>query len=156
VIAAELRAALAAAAREAGFPGAHSDAGLRDGGIAGRYTSSLPLRLASSTGRDPEEIATPMAAALSRREDISDVAVTGNGYLTITVTGAALGWLAVRMAEAGPGSACSAALRGTTVAAPPQKDLAAASSWAEAHELITAQVTARLAEAAGATIKVHE
>jgi arginyl-tRNA synthetase len=156
VIAAELRAALAAAASEAGFRGAHPDAGLRDGGIPGRYTSSLPLRLAASAGRDPEEIATRMAAAVSRRDDVSDVAVTGNGYLTITVTGDALDWLAVRMAEAGPGSARSRTLRGTTVPAPPDKDLAAAPSWREAHQLITARVTARLAEAAGATIDVHD
>jgi arginyl-tRNA synthetase len=156
VIAAELRTALAAAASEAGFPGAHQDAGLRDGGIPGRYTSSLPLRLASSTGRDPEELAAGMAAALSQRDDISDAAVTGNGYLTITVTGDALDWLAVRMAEAGPGSARSGTLLGTTVPAPPGKDLAAAPSWGEAHKLVTAQVTARLAEAAGATINVHD
>ncbi|HEY4463269.1 MAG TPA: DALR anticodon-binding domain-containing protein [Streptosporangiaceae bacterium] len=156
MIAAELRTALAAAATEAGFPGHHPDAGLRDGGIPGRYTSSLPLRLASSTGPGPAELATRMAAALSHRGDISDVAVTGNGYLTITVTGDALGGLAVRMAEAGAGSARSGTLRGTTVPAPPGKDLAAAPSWAEAHRLITAQVTARLAEAAGATIDVHD
>ena len=156
MIAAELRSAVAPAASEAGFPAAHQDAGLRDGGIPGRYTSSLPLRLASSTGRDPEEIATRMAAAVSQRDDVSDVAVTGNGYLTITVTGDALDWLAVRMAEAGPGSARSGTLRGTTIPAPPDKDLAAAPGWAEAHKLITAQVTARLAEAAGATIDVHD
>lgn len=156
MIAAELRSAVAAAASQAGYPGEWPDAGLRDGGIPGRYTSSLPLRLASSTGRAPEAIAARMAEALQTREEISDVAVTGNGYLTITVTENALAALAVRIAEAGPGSAGSDTLRGTTVPAPPAADLTTASSWAEAKKLVTAQVTARLAEAAGATVGVHD
>ncbi len=97
-----------------------------------------------------------MAEALQTRGEISDVAVTGNGYLTITVTEDALAGLAVRIAEAGPGSARSDTLRGTTVPAPPAADLTAAPSWAEAKKLVTAQVTARLAEAAGATVGVHD
>jgi arginyl-tRNA synthetase len=156
VIAAELRSAVAAAATQAGYPGDHPDVGLRDGGIPGRYTSSLPLRLASSSGRDPHAIADRMAAALREREDISQVAVTGNGYLTITVTEDALAALAVRMTEAGPGAARSDTLRGTAVPAPPDKDLTAAPTWDEARTLVTAQVTARLAEAAGATLAVHD
>jgi arginyl-tRNA synthetase len=154
VIAAELRSAVAAAASQAGYPGEWPDAGLRDGGIPGRYTSSLPLRLASSARQPPATIAGSMAAALGTRAWIENVAVTGDGYLTITVTAEALDTLAVRMAEAGPAAARSATLRGTTVPAPPAADLAAAPGWAEARKLVTAQVTARLAEAAGATMAV--
>jgi diaminopimelate decarboxylase len=155
VIAAELRSAVAAAAREAGYPGKWPDAGLRDGAVPGRYTSSLPLRLASPAAREPAAIAGAMAASLGTREWISDVAITGGGFLTVTVTADALAGLAVRIAEAGPGCACSDALHGTRVTAPPAAGLTAASGWAEAKKLVAAQVTARLAAAAGATVALH-
>jgi arginyl-tRNA synthetase len=155
VIAADLRRAVAAAAGDAGYPGEWPDAGLRDGGTPGRYTSSLPLRLASGAGRDPVAIAGAMAAALATREWISEVTVTGTGFLTMTVTADALARLAVRVTEAGPGCARSDALAGTHVTAAPAVGLAAAPGWAEARAMVAAQVTARLAAAAGAAVTVH-
>jgi diaminopimelate decarboxylase len=155
VIAADLHSAVAAAAGGAGYPGEWPDAGLRDGGTPGRYTSSLPLRLAARGGGDPAAIAEAMAASLRTREWISSATVSGGGYLSITVGADALAWLAVRIPEAGPGCARSDALRGMRVTAPPAAGLIAAPGWAEARELVAAQVTARLAAAAGATVAVH-
>jgi diaminopimelate decarboxylase len=155
VIAADLRSAIAAAAGDAGYPGEWPDAGLRDGGTPGRYTSSLPLRLAARDGGDPAAVAEAMAASLGTREWVSSATVTGGGYLNMTVGADALAWLAVRIPEAGPGCARSDALRGTRVAAPPAADLTAVPGWAEARELVAAQVTTRLAAAAGATVAVH-
>ena len=152
VLSADLRHAVAAAAREAGYPAeprdALCDAGLRDGGAPGRYLSVLPLRLASR----PAEAAATMAAILRAVAWIEDARAAGNGYLTITVTPEALTEVAVRVTEAGPACARSDALAGTRAAAPPGTPLTAGHSWPEARELVIAQVTARLAAAAGATV----
>jgi arginyl-tRNA synthetase len=75
--------------------------------------------------------------------------VTG-GYVTVTVAQDALARLAVRVTEAGPGCARGTSLAGTTVAAPPAPDLAAAPTWAGARRHLAAYLTGRLAEAAGA------
>ena len=124
------------------------DAGLRDGGAPGRYLSVLPLRLASR----PAEAAATMAAILRAVTWIEDARAAGNGYLTITVTPEALTEVAVRVTEAGPACARSDALAGTRAAAPPGTPLTAEHSWPEARQLVIAQVTARLAAAAGATV----
>ena len=52
--------------------------------------------------------------------------MTGGGSLSITVTPDTLAWLAVRIAEAGPGCAASLALRGARVTAPREAWLARA------------------------------
>ena len=151
VLSADLRHAVAAAAREAGYPAepdALRDAGLRDGGAPGRYLSVLPLRLASR----PAEAAATMAAILRAVAWIEDARAAGNGYLTITVIPEALTEVAVRVTEAGPACARSDALAGTRAAAPPRTPLTAAHGWPEARQLVIAQVTARLAAAAGATV----
>ena len=82
--------------------------------------------------------------------------MTGPGFLTVTVTHDALAGLAVRIARAGPACAHSDALRGRTVpAVPPTRPpgrLAAAPDWPQARAALAAQLTVRLAAAAGATV----
>ncbi len=147
MISADLRHAVASAARAMGHRGPWPDVGLRDGGAPGRYASSLPLRFA-----DPPGTARAMAATLLAEDWIAAAEPTGHGYLTITVTPEALTRTAVEVAESGPVCARSDALAGiTTTPPPPTGPLPAAATWAEARELVTAQVTARLAAAAGAT-----
>jgi arginyl-tRNA synthetase len=146
VITAELRRALAAAA---GLDGA--DPLLRPGPAPGHYASSLPFRLASP-GQDPRQVAADLAARLDREPWIAAAAPAGAGYLTVTVTRDALASLAVRIARAGPACAASDALHGRTVPAPPPADLAAAPGWPQARAALAAELTARLAATAGATV----
>jgi arginyl-tRNA synthetase len=147
MLSADLRHAVASAARAMEHPGPWRDVGLRDGGAPGRYASSLPLRFA-----DPPGTARAMAAALRAEDWIAAAEPTGHGYLSITVTPEALTRTAVEAAETGPACARSDALAGITTPPPPVGPLPAAATWAEARELVTAQVTARLAAAAGATV----
>jgi arginyl-tRNA synthetase len=124
------------------------------GGAPGTYATSIPFRLADANGREPGEVAAGLAAALQRVAWISGTSVTGGGYLTVTVTPAALASLAVRFPLAGDACAASDALRGTEVAAPATDDPAAAAGWDEARRQVAAAVTGRLAAAAGARVKV--
>jgi arginyl-tRNA synthetase len=146
VITAELRRAILAAA-------GHDDADplLRPGPVPGSYASSLPFRLAGP-GRDPRDIAAWMAAGLGAEPWIAAAQVTGRGYLAVTVTHDALAGLAVRIAQAGPASAASDALRGHTMTAPADPDLAAEPDWRQAQATLAAHLTARLAATAGATV----
>ena len=152
MLSADLRHLVAAAARDAGYPGHERDVGLRDGGAPGRYSSSLPLRLAP----DPAELAAGMAAHLRSTAWIEDAQRTGHGYLTITVTPGKLTETAIRVTETGPACARSDALAGTSRPAPPAGHLISARSWPEARDLVVAQVTARLAAAAGATVTMPD
>ena len=122
------------------------------GGAPGTYSSSLPFNLAGLTRGEPAEAARLLAARLSERPGIHSAAVTGPGYLTITITGAALVALAARVALAGPGCARGDALSGRRRTGPPGRDLAAAQDWPQAWAWQREAVTARLAAAAGATI----
>jgi arginyl-tRNA synthetase len=122
------------------------------GGAPGRYATSLPFALAWLTGGSPAELARQLAAPLSEAPGIAAASATGRGYLTVTVTEAALCGLAPRVAAAGPACARSTALAGVQVPAPPGTYLAAAGDWREAWRWQAAAVTARLAAAAGATI----
>jgi arginyl-tRNA synthetase len=144
MITAELRRAILGAA---GAP--DDDPLLRPGPQPGSYTSSLPFRLARA---DPQRAATALAAALSPEPWVANADVTGRGYLTVTVTRDALAGLAVRIARAGPASTASDALRGRTMPGPPETDLTAAPDWPSARAALAAEVTARLAATAGATI----
>jgi arginyl-tRNA synthetase len=146
VITAELRRAILAAA-------GHDDADplLRPGPVPGSYASSLPFRLAEPRS-DPRAVAAQLAARLAAEPWIATAQVTGPGYLTVTVTHDALARLAVRIARAGPASAASDALRGHTVTAPADPDLAAEPDWPRARAALAAHLTARLAAAAGATV----
>ena len=144
MITSDLRRALRHALAAAGLPPA-ADPGLRPTGIPGRYAASVALTL----GRHPREAARDLAAALAGAPWIEKAEVTGPGYLTVTVTAAALAAVADRVTEAGPGCAASDALAGLTVPAPPPGDPLAAATWEEARAALAARLTARLAAAAG-------
>jgi arginyl-tRNA synthetase len=147
VITAELRRALAVLGSAAGLDGA--DPLLRPGPGPGAYASSLPFRLARP-GQDPRQVAAELAVQLSEETWIAEPA--GSGYLTVTVSHDALASLAVRIARAGPACAASDALRGRAILAPPPADLAAAPGWPQARATLAAELTARLAATAGATV----
>jgi len=121
-----------------------ADPGLRPTGIPGQYASSVAL----GRPRAAEALTTTLAA----EPWIEKSEITGPGYLTITVTPEALAALPGRIADAGLACATSEALRGVTVPAPPAGDPLDAASWEEARRALAAQLTARLAAAAGATV----
>ena len=113
----------------------------------------LARELAGGPGAGgPAAVAAGLATRLSGLDWVEAAAVTGGGYLAVTVTAGALARLAVRITEAGPGCARSSALAGTSLAAPASADLASAQTWEEARQRVDATVTGRLAEAAGAQV----
>jgi len=138
------RAILAAAGRQTVLAG-EGDPLLRPGPVPGSYASSLPFRLS----QDPRKAATALAERLRDEPWIATAQATGPGYVTVTVTHATLARLAIRIATAGPACAESDALRGRTVPAPP---LAGPPGWPRARAALAAELTARLAAAAGATV----
>jgi arginyl-tRNA synthetase len=123
------------------------------GGAPGTYATSVPFLMADASGEEPGQVAARLAGRLRRVDWIAAVSVTGGGYLTVTVTPKALAALAVRFPAAGDACAASDALCGTEIVAPAATDPASAATWAQAHEQVTAAITGRLAEAAGATVK---
>jgi len=125
----------------------------QSGGAPGTYATSLPFALAGLTDRPPGAIAAALASQLSGAPGIAAADTTGGGYLTVTVTDAVLTGLAPRIVAAGPGCARSDALAGIFLPAPPQRDLAAAPGWRQAWRWQADDVSTRLAQAAGATIK---
>jgi arginyl-tRNA synthetase len=147
VITRDLRAAIARAIAEAGLDPA-ADPGLRPGGGPGRYSSSVAFGLAQAEKRDPGEIAAVLAAALASQPPIAEATVTGTGYLTIAVT-----WetLAARVTAMGSDGARSDVLRGATVTMP-AGSWERAATWEQARQALAAELTARLAAAAGATV----
>jgi arginyl-tRNA synthetase len=126
------------------------------GGGPGTYATSLPFRLAEAARTEPAAVAAMLAARLRGEPWIAAAAVTGGGYLTVTVTSRALACLAVRVPAAGAGCAASDALDGTELAAPAAVDPALAATWAEARRLVTASVTGRLAGICGAAVCVDK
>ena len=174
MITGELSAAVvaaAAAARAAGElagPALDSSAALAGswrpvpaaaGGGPGSYASSIPFLLASRSAGDPGHIAAVLAARLPSAGEAAGICratVTGRGYLSLTVSPEALGRLAGRISQAGPGCARSDVLRGTTVTAPGGTPLAAADSWDEAWRWLAAELAGRLASAAGAEVRWTE
>jgi len=147
VITTALRQAILAAAGQDGDPL------LRPGPVPGSYASSLPFRLVrgSRPGQDPREVASALAGRLAGEPWIAAAEVTGPGFLTVTVTHDTLAGLAVRIVRAGPACVHSDALRGRTVPAGPGR-LAPAPDWPQTRAALAAQLTARLAAAAGATV----
>ncbi len=123
-----------------GLAPGHAGRAQADAGVAGRGSASAPA------------IAAALAGRLRGLTWVSEVAVTGGGYLTVTVTPEALAGLAVRITQAGPRCCRSDALAGMTVTAPAGVDLASAPAWAEARRRLAATVLGRLAEAAGARV----
>ena len=138
MITADLRRAIVAAAGH--------DPLLRPGPRPGSYTSSLPFRLAPETRQ-------ALTARLETEPWIATAKI--NGYLTVTVTHDALATLAVRITRAGPACVASDALAGHTIPAPAAADLTAAPDWPSARAALAAQLTARLAATAGATISFY-
>jgi len=124
------------------------------GAAPGTYATSLPFLLASATGRAPGEVAAGLAARLRGADWVSAAAVTGGGYLTVTVARRALAALAVRVPAAGAACAASDALSGSRLTVPDGAALASASSWDEAWRMVAGEVTGRLAKAAGAAVHV--
>jgi arginyl-tRNA synthetase len=145
VITAALRRAILAAA---GRPDA--DPLLTPGPAPGSYATSLPFRLSHD---NPRPAAAGLAAGLLEQPWIAAAEVTGPGFVTVTVTYATLARLAIRIAHAGPACAQSDALAERTVAVPrPGSE----PGWPRARAALAAELTARLAAAAGATITVHD
>jgi arginyl-tRNA synthetase len=134
------------------------------GGGPGHYATSIPFALAAAAGVEPAQVAAVLAARLQPAGRpgtaghpgpgglIEAATVTGPGYLSLTVRCDALQRLAVRISQAGPACARSDALRGQAVAAPRDARLAAAAGWAQAARQLTAELTGRLAAAAGADV----
>jgi len=118
------------------------------------YATTVAFRLADDAN-GPDAVAARLAARLRRLDWVETAAVTGGGYLVVTVTAGALAGLAVRITQDGPGCARSSALAGTSLAAPAAADLASAPAWEEARQRVYATVTGRLAEAAGAHVSWH-
>jgi arginyl-tRNA synthetase len=147
VITRDLRRAIVRAVAAAGFRPAR-DPGLRPTGPPGQYAASVALTL----GGNSRETAAALAGALARESWIAAAEVTGPGYLTVTVTPAALAAVAADVTRAGPACVTSAALAGETVPAAPQGDPLAAPTWEKASAALAARLTARLAAAAGATM----
>ena len=126
------------------------------GGGPGSYATTLPFELARQTGAAPARIAAVLAERLRPREEVSQAGVTGDGYLSVTVSHDTLARLAVRISQAGPGCAVSQSLRGTRVEGLPDAQLAATRGWAEAAERLAAEVSGRCATAAGAELSWAE
>jgi len=150
VITQDVRRALARAAAAEGF--APADPGLRPGGAPGCYASSVAFRLAD--GRAPRDIAHLLAARLAEHPWLARAEVSGPGFLALTVTTRTLAALPERIRAAGPACARSEVLGGVRVPAPPAADPLAATGWEEARAALAAELTGRLAAAAGATVAV--
>jgi arginyl-tRNA synthetase len=148
MLTADLRHAVLAAARDAGFPTPGNDPVLRKGGAPGRYRASLPLRIAAAASQPATTVAALTATHL-QAPWITQATPAPQGYLIITVNDDALERLAVRVTEAGPSCARSDALKNTTPARP---QASRDGPWAGAHTTVLRQVTAALATAAGASV----
>jgi arginyl-tRNA synthetase len=145
VISSDVRHAIARALADEGLGPA--DPGLRPTGTPGQYASSV----AFASGEQPRPLAARVATRLEGAVGIARAEVTGPGFITVTVTPEALAALPGRVVAAGDACATSVALRGVRLAAPPAADPLAESTWEKARAALAAQLTARLATAAGAT-----
>jgi arginyl-tRNA synthetase len=150
MITGDVRRAIARAVAAEGLPPA--EPGLRPAGGPGRYGSSV----AFAYGEQRLPAAARIAARLAPSGGIARAEVTGPGFITITIDPNELAALPDRIAAAGPGCAASDALAGTVVPAPPEGDPLAEKTWEKASAALAAQLTARLAAAAGATVAAPE
>jgi arginyl-tRNA synthetase len=150
VISSDVRHAVARAVADEGLGPA--DPGLRPTGTPGQYASNV----AFASGEQSLTAATRLAARLGGTDGIARAEVTGPGFITITVTPEALAALPDRIVTSGPACATSDALRGVRATAPPAGDPLAEASWEKARAALAAQLTARLAAAAGATAALSE
>ena len=122
------------------------------GGAPGTYATTIAFLLARQGSTGAPAIAAALAGRLRGLEWVRAVAVTGGGYLTVTVTADMLARLAVRITQAGPGCARSDALAAAVLTAPATVDLASTRTWEEARQRLAVTVLPRLAEAAGAQV----
>ncbi|HEX5189046.1 MAG TPA: DALR anticodon-binding domain-containing protein [Streptosporangiaceae bacterium] len=119
---------------------------------AGSYATALPLALARLSRRPAVAEAATLAAGLRSLPWISAARVTGDGYLTITVTTAHLAALPARIVAAGQAAADSDALAGRELTAPARPEPGAAASWRQAWQEQRDALTGHLARAAGAEV----
>jgi arginyl-tRNA synthetase len=150
VITGDVRGAIARAVAAEGLPPA--DPGLRPTGVPGQCASSV----AFAFGERRLHVAARIAAYLTQTDGIARAELTGPGFITITIAPEELAALPERIANAGPACAASDALHGVTVPAPPAGGALTAPRWEEARAALAAQLTARLAAAAGATVTIQE
>jgi arginyl-tRNA synthetase len=122
------------------------------GGGSGTYATSLPLEISGLAGRAAGPVAARLAAGLGAVAWIRSARVTGDGYLTVSVTAGHLAELPARIVAAGPASARSGALAGVRATAPSLPDLGAAPGWERAWRMQRDALVGRLADAAGATV----
>lgn len=160
----DLRGAISrAAAGIAPAASASADPKLRPATRPGTFATPVAFTLAGchpqaqrQPPRQPQAIAQALADRLAAEPFIAQAIVTGNGFVTITVTDEALAAVAARVITAGPACAQSDILNGVTVPAPPSAGGGAAwarpAAWEQARAALAAQLTSRLAAAAGATV----
>lgn len=122
------------------------------GGDPASFASSVPFEIARLARRPAADVAAALAGALRKVSWIQAARPSGDGYLTITVTPAALAALPGRIVAAGPGCARSRILRGAAVTIRPWPDLAVSLTWQDAWQAQADAMNGRLAEAAGATV----
>ena len=155
MIALDLRRVIARAVAEAGWD-AGREPKLRPGGRPGTYASSIALGLAPAAGkqggRPALDIARTLAGRLGTEDWIERAIVTGEGYVTVTVTPQALASVAARITAAAAGCVGSDVLRGVGVSPMPPADLEGATTWEDARAALAAELTATLAATAGATV----
>ena len=122
------------------------------GGGPGIYATSLPLEIARLADMAAGPVAARLAADLSAVSWIRSARVTGDGYLTVSVTADRLAALPARIVDAGHAAARSGALAGVRTTAPSLPDLAAAPDWERSWRMQRGALAGRLADAAGATV----
>jgi arginyl-tRNA synthetase len=122
----------------------------RPGGDPASYASSAPYELARLTGQAPNQVAAALAAELRDSPWLERAEPSGGGYLTLTVTPAALAAVARRIVAAGPGCARSSLLHGTSAHPRPWPDPGAALTWQHAWREQADAMVGHLALAAGA------
>jgi len=122
------------------------------GGGPGTYATSLPLQISRLAGMAAGPVAARLAADLGALAWIRSARVTGDGYLTASVTAGHMAALPDRIVGAGQAAVRSSALAGVLTTAPGLPDLGTAPGWEQAWRMQRDALVGRLAEAAGATV----
>ena len=94
------------------------DPKLRPGTAPGTYATSIAFGLSAIFRTTPAQVATRITSRLAAADWIAEAAVTGGGYVAITVTPQALAGVAARITAAGSACVRSDVLRGVTVPGP--------------------------------------
>ncbi|MGW0603902.1 ArgS-related anticodon-binding protein NrtL [Streptomyces sp. NPDC002640] len=114
-------------------------------GGCGDYATNVALRLARPAGRPADEVAEVLRARLLRASGVRDVAITGPGFLNISLDGDVEAALVRRVLGQGLRYGHGDGLRGRTVVLRPADEIRAA---------VVAEVAARLVEAQGGRAEV--